>query len=83
METINNNKLKNYLDDLLDSTDMVIVNGRPVSNNDIPNGIIGRITKIQHFNPDTPDAYILYHVYFKGIVDEVAVFTSNNLIKFV
>ena len=50
------------------------------------NGIIGRITKIQHFNPDTPDAYILYHVYFKGLVDGrdvMGVFTSNNLIKFV
>jgi hypothetical protein len=83
-------QLKNDLDDVLDTTDTVLVIGdsvhseNPVGSPIVPINTVGKIIKIRHRNPGTPNAYILYSVLFKNFADYfdvINVFTSNNIEK--
>ncbi len=82
--------LKSVEDDLLDTTDQVLVTGEPVYSENpenmpiVPVSSIGKIMKIRHLRANYPDAYILYYVLFNKFQDldnVVNVFTSNNIDK--
>lgn len=82
--------LKSDEDDLLDTTDQVLVTGEPVYSENpkdmpiVPVSSVGKIMKIRHLRANYPDAYILYYVLFKDFQDfgcVINVFTSNNIDK--
>lgn len=86
----NDIQFKNDFDDLLDSTDEVIVTGSPVYGENpkgspiVPVKTVGKITRIRHFAPNTKTAYILYDVLFKNFnnnTNVINVFTSNSINK--